>query len=216
MGTPTETMRRRITWGDLDSLGIVFYPRYYEWIDEASHVFFDKIGLNLGRLLRERGIIFALLETGCRYLRPGRYHDEIEIFTGLSELRDKNFLKAGICWSRLTRRGYASRSWMKPSLRRSGSPTISSRYSKGQSSMRKTRDLRASISSSLRSLGSPVRCRCRIRVAARYRSKSLRPFISEAFKCFMKSSRLSLVGLSTGIQLCKGPSRLTHWTGSGI
>lgn len=91
MGTPTETMRRRITWGDLDSLGIVFYPRYYEWIDEASHVFFDKIGLNLGRLLRERSIIFALLETGCRYLRPGRYHDEIEIITGLTELRDKTF-----------------------------------------------------------------------------------------------------------------------------
>jgi len=83
------TLRRRITWGDLDALGIVFYPRYYEWIDEASHIFFDKIGLNLGRLLKEREIIFALVETGCHYFRPGRYHDEIEIITELKELGEK-------------------------------------------------------------------------------------------------------------------------------
>ena len=85
----TLTLRRRVTWGDLDALGIVFYPRYYEWIDEASHIFFDKIGLNPGRLLRERGITFALAETGCRYFRPGRYHDEIEIITELKELGEK-------------------------------------------------------------------------------------------------------------------------------
>ena len=85
----TLTLKRRITWGDLDALGIVFYPRYYEWIDEASHIFFDKIGLNLGRLLKEREIIFALVETGCHYFRPGRYHDEIEIVTELEELGEK-------------------------------------------------------------------------------------------------------------------------------
>ena len=85
----TLTLRRRITWGDLDALGIVFYPRYYEWIDEASHIFFEKIGLNPGRLLRERGITFALAETGCRYFRPGRYHVEIEIITELEELGEK-------------------------------------------------------------------------------------------------------------------------------
>jgi len=85
----TLTLRRRITWGDLDALGIVFYPRYYEWIDEASHIFFNKIGLNLGRLLKEREIIFALVETGCHYFRPGRYHDEIEIITELKDLGEK-------------------------------------------------------------------------------------------------------------------------------
>ncbi len=89
MAIRENIVRRRITWGDLDPLGIVFYPRYYEWIDEASHIFFDKIGLNLGRLLKDRGIIFALIETGCRYSKPGRYHDEIEIITELKELEEK-------------------------------------------------------------------------------------------------------------------------------
>ncbi len=89
MTGPRITLKRRITWGDLDPLGIVFYPRYYEWIDQAAHVFFDDIGLNLGRLLQERHIIFALVETECRYFRPASYHDEIEIHTNLTEIQDK-------------------------------------------------------------------------------------------------------------------------------
>jgi acyl-CoA thioesterase FadM len=32
-------VERKIAWGDLDALGIVFYPRYYEWIDAAAHHF---------------------------------------------------------------------------------------------------------------------------------------------------------------------------------
>ena len=29
-----------IGWGDLDPLGIMFYPRYYAWMDECGHLFF--------------------------------------------------------------------------------------------------------------------------------------------------------------------------------
>jgi len=61
-----NTVHRKIMWGDLDSLGIVFYPRYYEWIDAAGHLFFDAIGLNLGSLMNERKIQFGLIETNCR------------------------------------------------------------------------------------------------------------------------------------------------------
>lgn len=85
-------IKRKITWGDLDSLGIVFYPRFYEWIDEASHIFFDKIGLNLGRLLKERNMIFALIETGAKYIRPVRYHDEIEIISYIKDIDKKTIL----------------------------------------------------------------------------------------------------------------------------
>lgn len=82
-------VQRRIMWGDLDSLGIVFYPRYYEWIDAAGHVFFDAINLNLGTLMKERNIQFGLIETGCRYRAPGRYYDEITIVTELKEVKKK-------------------------------------------------------------------------------------------------------------------------------
>jgi YbgC/YbaW family acyl-CoA thioester hydrolase len=84
-----NTVVKRIMWGDLDSLGIVFYPRYYEWIDASGHLFFEACGLNLDRLWRERGLTFGLAETSCRYLAPGRYHQTLEIRTSLAELGGK-------------------------------------------------------------------------------------------------------------------------------
>ncbi len=80
---------KKVTWGDLDALGIVFYPRFYEWMDEASHIFFDKIGLNLVGLLNEKNIIFALVETGATSTKPARYHDEIEIISYIKDIEEK-------------------------------------------------------------------------------------------------------------------------------
>jgi len=81
-----NVIERTIMWGDLDALGIVFYPRYYEWIDASGHLFFNKLGLNLGTLWAERGIQFGLGETTCRYHHPGRYHQQIRIITEIKSL----------------------------------------------------------------------------------------------------------------------------------
>ncbi len=82
-------MHRKIMWGDLDPLGIVFYPRYYEWIDACGHLFFELLGLRLGDLWKGRGIQFGLVETSCRYRRSGRYHDEIDIVMSIHEIKSK-------------------------------------------------------------------------------------------------------------------------------
>jgi len=85
-------VERKIMWGDLDALGIVFYPRYYEWIDGCGHLFFETINLSLKSLSEKRQINFGLIETGCRYFKPGRYHQTIQIVTQLDELDRKTIL----------------------------------------------------------------------------------------------------------------------------
>ena len=87
-------VKRRVQWGELDALGIVFYPRFYEWMDEASHIFFEKIGLNLVELLNKGNIIFALVETGARYLKPARYHDKIKIISYIKDIEEKTLVMA--------------------------------------------------------------------------------------------------------------------------
>lgn len=87
-----SVMEREIAWGDLDALGIVFYPRYSEWIDAAGHQFFKTIDLNLYDLWEKRNIQFGLFETSCRYLKPGRYGLKIKIKTRLEELSKKTVL----------------------------------------------------------------------------------------------------------------------------
>jgi 4-hydroxybenzoyl-CoA thioesterase len=84
-----NVVERKIMWGDLDALGIVFYPRYYEWIDGCGHLFFEFLGLTIGRLQQERAILFGLVESSCRYFQPGRYHQIIRITTGISSLEEK-------------------------------------------------------------------------------------------------------------------------------
>jgi YbgC/YbaW family acyl-CoA thioester hydrolase len=85
-------VERKIMWGDLDSLGIVFYPRYYEWIDASGHLYFEKINLNIRELWHERNILFGLVETSCRYLKPGRYHQSIRIVTNIDTLKEKTLV----------------------------------------------------------------------------------------------------------------------------
>ncbi len=84
-----NVVERQIMWGDLDALGIVFYPRFYEWMDGCSHLFFAALGLEQMTLWRERSIAFGLVETGCRYSKPARYHDNIRIVTHIEALEEK-------------------------------------------------------------------------------------------------------------------------------
>ena len=84
-----NVIERKIMWGDLDALGIVFYPRYSEWIDACGHQFFDKLGLNLGNLWTKHGILFGLVESNCKYHHSGRYYQRIKIVTGIEELTSK-------------------------------------------------------------------------------------------------------------------------------
>ncbi len=87
-----RVVERKIMWGDLDALGIVFYPRYYEWIDGCGHLFFEAAGLTQGDLWKERNLIFGLVETSCKYFAPGRYHQKICIATTLDALEEKTLL----------------------------------------------------------------------------------------------------------------------------
>jgi len=97
-----HTVDRKIMWGDLDSLGIVFYPRFYEWMDASGHLFFEAIGLSMGDMWREKRVLFGLVETSARYQRPGRYHQEIRIETHLDALTEKTAILKHLIRDRLT------------------------------------------------------------------------------------------------------------------
>lgn len=87
-----QRIEKKIPWGDLDSLGIVFYPKYYEWIDQSSHLFFEDLGMNLVELWDNRRLQFCLVKTGCDYFRPGRYHQNIIIETHIEALEAKTMI----------------------------------------------------------------------------------------------------------------------------
>ncbi len=82
-------IEKQIMWGDLDSLGIVYYPRYYEWIDGCSHLFFEKIFPDWVELCKKQQVMFGLRKTSCEYFSPGRYHQRVMIITQIENIEKK-------------------------------------------------------------------------------------------------------------------------------
>ena len=82
-----------VQWGDCDPAGIVFFPNFSRWMDQASLAFFAACGLPPWRELeRTRGIVGTpLLEIHTKFMRPATYGETIEVHTCIEEWAAKTF-----------------------------------------------------------------------------------------------------------------------------
>jgi 4-hydroxybenzoyl-CoA thioesterase len=85
--------RVEVHFGDCDPAGIVFFPNFSRWMDEASLAFFRACGLPPWReLLNTRGIVGTpLLEIHTRFLKAATYGETIEIHTSVDAWAAKTF-----------------------------------------------------------------------------------------------------------------------------
>jgi acyl-CoA thioester hydrolase len=65
-------------------MGVVYYANYLIWMEVARVDYCKATGFRYKDLEIEHGILLAVTESGCRYLSPARYDEEIEITTSLS------------------------------------------------------------------------------------------------------------------------------------
>ncbi len=84
----------RVQWGDCDPAGIVFYPRYFEWIDACTILLFEKAtGLTKIKMLEKYGGAgLALLEARAVFKVASQYGDDIRIESQVTEFRRSVFL----------------------------------------------------------------------------------------------------------------------------
>jgi len=75
-----------VQWGDLDSLGIVFYPHFFAWADEGAHQLFRAAELPMDRLLTERKMSFGLVSSAAEFHSPARYGDRLLCRSTISKL----------------------------------------------------------------------------------------------------------------------------------
>jgi 4-hydroxybenzoyl-CoA thioesterase len=82
-----------VHFGDCDPAGIVFFPNFSRWMDEASLAFFKACGVPPWReLMKTRGIIGApLLEIHTKFLKPATYGETIEVHTSIESWAAKTF-----------------------------------------------------------------------------------------------------------------------------
>ena len=83
----------RVQFGDCDPAGIVFFPNFNRWMDEATLEFFMACGLPPWRVLaRTRGIVGTpLLEIHTRFFKPATYGETIAVHTTIEHWARKTF-----------------------------------------------------------------------------------------------------------------------------
>jgi 4-hydroxybenzoyl-CoA thioesterase len=85
--------RFSVEWAHCDAAGIVFYPYFYTWFDQATERLFKSRGISYAAIESEFGALgMPLLETGSIYENPCRLGDELEMTSWVEEWHDKTLL----------------------------------------------------------------------------------------------------------------------------
>jgi 4-hydroxybenzoyl-CoA thioesterase len=89
----TNTVSRRIQWGECDPAGIVYYPRYFEMFDESTTAMFSAVtGLSKWQMFETfRFSGYPMVDTRARFLVPCRFGDDVTIETTMTEAKRSSF-----------------------------------------------------------------------------------------------------------------------------
>jgi 4-hydroxybenzoyl-CoA thioesterase len=82
------SVRIQVGWGDCDPAGIVFYPRFYAWMDTVSHVLAREMGISRESMLPPAADLlgFPVVATRAQYLTPARMDDLLEVRTWVARV----------------------------------------------------------------------------------------------------------------------------------
>jgi 4-hydroxybenzoyl-CoA thioesterase len=82
-----------IEFGDCDPAGIVYYPNYFRFFDDATaHLLESALGMKKREWIDRYGIVgIPMVDTGAKFIRPSRYGDYVIIESTIAELGLSSF-----------------------------------------------------------------------------------------------------------------------------
>lgn len=89
----THVTALEIQFGDCDPAGIVYYPNYFRFFDNATAALLSAaLGMNKRAWLAHYGIVgIPMVDTGARFIRPSRFGDMVEITSVITALGRTSF-----------------------------------------------------------------------------------------------------------------------------
>ena len=73
-----EPYIHKVHYYETDKMGIVHHSNYIRWMEEARVDFLEKIGIGFP-MMEERGIFSPVTGVECRYRRPTRFDEQIQV-----------------------------------------------------------------------------------------------------------------------------------------
>jgi len=75
----------RVRYADTDKMGIVYHGRYFEWLEAARTELMRNHGMSYDSL-EKRKISLPVIEASCKYIRPFKYDDIVNIFAEIEDV----------------------------------------------------------------------------------------------------------------------------------
>lgn len=83
----------RVEWGDCDPLGIVFFPRYFEYFDACTNALFHRaLGFPKAQMLKHYQIAgIPLVQASCNFIVPSSFGDVVTVDSCVTEWGSSSF-----------------------------------------------------------------------------------------------------------------------------
>jgi acyl-CoA thioester hydrolase len=85
---PHET-RLRVRYAETDQMGVVHHANYLIWMELARVDWCSSRGFSYRDMERDEGVFLAVVETGCRHLKPAYFDDQICISTKVEDANSR-------------------------------------------------------------------------------------------------------------------------------
>jgi len=82
------TLRRRVTFHEVDSAGIVHFSIYFRYMEEAEHALWRAAGISIAA--RGANVGYPRVSAAFDYHRPLRFEDEFDARIRIASIRDKS------------------------------------------------------------------------------------------------------------------------------
>ena len=88
MPTASENV---IVWGDCDAAGIVYYPRFFNFMDMAFQALLRKVGFNHHILFEQFGARVPIVDANAKFLSPATFEDRLLVNAEIAHWGTKSF-----------------------------------------------------------------------------------------------------------------------------
>jgi acyl-CoA thioester hydrolase len=79
--------RRLVEFADTDLAGIMHFANFFKFVEVAEHAFFRSLGESIHSAAGSRHDGWPRIEVACKYHRPARFQETLEVRLRIAELR---------------------------------------------------------------------------------------------------------------------------------
>jgi acyl-CoA thioester hydrolase len=83
------SMPYRVAMADVDAYGIMYYANFFILFERGRTELLRAIGIDYGRVFRQKQVLTPVVEAACRYMAPVVYDDLITIETAITKVENK-------------------------------------------------------------------------------------------------------------------------------